>query len=159
LLREGRRFAADLPAPARPDGAEIRYAVSARDGRGTAAQLPPRGSFLLRLGRDTTPPEIAHAPVTACRPGEALRLAFTIRDPAGVAVARLHYRALGGPGAEHVLDLGLGAGDYRGEIPASAIDPSHDLIYRVEAVDRFGNGALYPDPDRGTPYVVVTVRR
>jgi hypothetical protein len=30
-------------------------------------------------------------------------------------------------------------------------------MYYVEAVDRFGNGTFYPDPDRTAPYVIVRV--
>jgi hypothetical protein len=44
-------------------------------------------------------------------------------------------------------------------IPGSYTVPRYDLMYYVEAVDRHGNGAFYPNPDRAVPYVVVKVSR
>jgi hypothetical protein len=37
------------------------------------------------------------------------------------------------------------------------IDPKFDLMYLLEVTDNAGNGAIYPDLHRETPYVIVEV--
>ena len=44
-------------------------------------------------------------------------------------------------------------------IPGDFIQPKWDLIYYVEFIDGAGNGRIYPDLDKETPYRVVTVKR
>jgi len=48
---------------------------------------------------------------------------------------------------------------YKGHIPASFINPKWDLMYFVEVMDARGRGRMYPDLERETPYVVVSVQR
>ena len=48
---------------------------------------------------------------------------------------------------------------YKGRIPASFIDPKWDLMYFVEVMDARGQGRMYPDLEKETPYVVVRVQR
>jgi hypothetical protein len=48
---------------------------------------------------------------------------------------------------------------YEAMIPGSYIGTRYDLMYYVEAVDVFGNGAFYPNSDLTSPYGVVRVRR
>jgi hypothetical protein len=51
------------------------------------------------------------------------------------------------------------AKSYQGRIPASFIDSKWDLMYFVEVMDRQGHGRMYPDFEKETPYVVVSVQR
>jgi hypothetical protein len=48
---------------------------------------------------------------------------------------------------------------YRGRIPAAFIDPKWDLLYFVEVMDSQKRGRMYPDLEKETPYVVVSVQR
>ena len=50
-------------------------------------------------------------------------------------------------------------GAWTATIPGMDIVPDWDLMYYVEAIDRLGNGAIGPDLDVETPYVVVPVER
>jgi len=48
---------------------------------------------------------------------------------------------------------------YAARIPGTFITAKWDLIYYVEAIDKNGNGRIYPDLDKETPYVIVAVQR
>ena len=50
-------------------------------------------------------------------------------------------------------------GAWTATIPGMDIVSDWDLMYYVEAIDRLGNGAIGPDLDVETPYVVVPVER
>ena len=51
------------------------------------------------------------------------------------------------------------ADEYEAVIPASQIDPQFDLMYFFEVMDIEGNGKIYPDLEKETPYIVVKVDR
>jgi hypothetical protein len=48
---------------------------------------------------------------------------------------------------------------YEAVIPAEEILPAWDLMYFIEAMDRDGNGGIFPDLEKETPYVVVELKR
>jgi hypothetical protein len=48
---------------------------------------------------------------------------------------------------------------YRAVIPAEDIPPTWDLMYFIEAMDNDGNGRIYPDLNKETPYVIVRLQR
>jgi hypothetical protein len=50
-------------------------------------------------------------------------------------------------------------GQYKAVVPASDVDAEYDFMYLIEAVDNNGNGAIYPDMEKETPYVVVELDR
>jgi hypothetical protein len=160
LTADGRRWSAELTPEKKWDGSELRYALLARDRRGAVTRLPARGEFTMLVGRDSDPPEVRHTSPASCEPGTGLRLAFEVRDASRLALVRLHYRHLTQSETYRTVDLTpAGADSYEATIPGDYIGTRYDLIYYLEAVDRFGNGAFYPDPDRTAPYVVVRVRR
>jgi len=49
--------------------------------------------------------------------------------------------------------------EYQAVIPAEHVVPKWDLMYFIEAIDNQGNGKIYPDLEKETPYVVVRLRR
>jgi hypothetical protein len=55
-----------------------------------------------------------------------------------------------------MLPTGKG-NEYEAVIPAKEIDPKFDLMYLFEVMDNAGNGKIYPDLDKETPYVVVNL--
>ena len=55
--------------------------------------------------------------------------------------------------------LPVGGDRYEATIPASQIDPQFDLMYLFEVMDNKGNGKIYPDLEKETPYIVVKVDR
>jgi hypothetical protein len=79
----------------------------------------------------------------------------------GIKSVRLRYRHLTQyedyQAAEMMFDEATQS--YTGKVPASFIDPKRDLMYFVEVIDRQGRGRMYPDFEKETPYVVVSVER
>jgi hypothetical protein len=54
--------------------------------------------------------------------------------------------------------LPTGNGDeYEVTIPGMDLDPQFDLMYLFEVMDNAGNGRIYPDMAKETPYIVVNV--
>jgi len=44
-------------------------------------------------------------------------------------------------------------------VPAEHVDPKWDFMYFFEVMDNCGNGRIYPDLERETPYIVVKLQR
>src|SRR5262249_1715549 len=48
---------------------------------------------------------------------------------------------------------------YQAVIPAEHVLPKWDLMYFIEVIDNRGNGKIYPDLEKETPYVIVKLQR
>ncbi len=153
LLSDASQFSTTVRWPA--SACDIGYFITARDRRGEIGRAPANGWFRVAVGEDRDPPRIRHSPATTCRPAEDLRLEFEIDDASALAKARLHYRHLTQTENYREAPLSQVSGKYIAMIPGHFITADHDLMYYVEAVDKFGNGSFHPDPDRTAPYVVV----
>jgi hypothetical protein len=44
---------------------------------------------------------------------------------------------------------------YEATVPAEDVDPHFDFMYFFEVMDNAGNGKIYPDLAKETPYIVV----
>jgi hypothetical protein len=110
---------------------------------------------------DNEPPTVIHKPVTSAPVGKPLTIKAEVRDPSGVKWARVLYRSVNQHLDYKMLPmLPTGQGDqYQVEIPADQIDPKWDFMYLIEVMDNKGNGKIYPDIERETPYVVVKLER
>jgi hypothetical protein len=159
LLPDGRQFAARIEWLQRWNGKSAGYFITAADKKGHASRLPAAGNFTVPIGYAAGGPAIEHQSIRTCEPGQPLRLSFTIRDASPLAIARLHYRHLTQVEKYQIVDLVRTGDKYEATIPGDFITPSYDVMYYVEAVNSFGNGSFYPDPDRTAPYVVVKVHR
>lgn len=49
--------------------------------------------------------------------------------------------------------------EYRATVPGKQPDPGWDFMYLIEAIDACSNGAIYPDLEVETPYVVELLQR
>ena len=157
LLPDGSQFGTVLDWRSEWDGRDVLYHITAVDGAANVNRLPPKGEFSVRVGHSSNPPVVDHTPLRSCKSGDPLRLTFDIKAASELVTARLHYRHLTQVEEYRVVDLAKSAGKYEATIPGDYINPSYDLMYYVEAVDRFGNGTFYPDPDRTAPYFIVRV--
>ncbi len=73
---------------------------------------------------------------------------------------RLRYRSVTQHQDYHTLEmLPIGDGNYRAEVPAEDIAAKWDFMYLFEVMDNRGNGKIYPDLEKETPYIVVKLRR
>lgn len=112
------------------------------------------------LRRDDLP-AIEHDAVRELASGKRLRITATVRSPGGVKWVRLRYRAVNQTLDYATLDMKQPTdGDrYAATVPADEIDPTYDFMYLIEAMDKDGNGKIYPDFEKETPYIVVKLRR
>ena len=110
---------------------------------------------------DTEPPVVTHEPVMTLAAGKPLKLAAEVRDASGVAWVRLRYRGVTQYEDYRTVDMRrVGQSDkFEAEVPAAEIDPKWDFMYFIETMDAAGNGCIWPDLLKRTPYVVVRLDR
>jgi hypothetical protein len=106
------------------------------------------------------PPAVVHQPVPTAPAGKPLAIVAEVRDPAGVKWVRLRYRNVNQHEDYRTLAMQpTGQQDqFQAVIPAEQVVPTWDLMYLIEVMDNRGNGTIYPDLNRETPYVVVRVK-
>jgi len=110
---------------------------------------------------DDEAPAVMHKPVTSAPAEKPLTITAEVRDPSGVKSVRLRYRSVSQYQDYRTLDMSpTGKKDqYQAVIPAEHVVPKWNLMYFIEVIDGRGNGKIYPDLEKETPYVVVKLRR
>ena len=111
---------------------------------------------------DTAPPVVAHKPITSAPPEKPLTVVARVTDhQSGVKWVRLRYRSVNQYQDFKTLPmLPTGeAGMYKAVVPAEDVVSKWDFMYLIEAMDNAGNGKIYPDLEKETPYVVVHLER
>jgi hypothetical protein len=110
---------------------------------------------------DRSAPVVEHERVKSASAGEPLTITARVTDPSGVQSVRLRYRHLTQFEDFATLDMQAAGpgGTYSATVPAAAISPEWDFMYFLEVIDKAGNGGIWPDLLKETPYVVVKVRR
>jgi len=133
------------------------YYLEATD---TSGRIARSKSVTVTVTSDDQPPTLHHKPVVSAEAQHPLRITAQVEDPGGVKWVHLRYRGLSQYQDYRVLNM-LPTGkenEYEATVPAADVDPSFDFMYFFEAMDKAGNGKLYPDMARETPYVVVKVK-
>ena len=104
---------------------------------------------------------IDHKAITNFAVGKPMPISANITAPAGVKWVRLRYRGVNQQQDYQVLEMKEidQKGNYSVVVPADQIDPEWDFMYFIEIMDNEGNGAIYPDFNKETPYVVVKLTR
>ncbi len=143
---------------------EIRYYMEASDSIGQTVHLP-KGSqtdnyYPIKITNDLTPPVTTHAHEKEWNPGEPLQIKATVIDDSSIAKVLLYYRPTR-QAMEYSITTMYPEGNnvYSATIPGKAITKEFDLMYYIEALDEFGNGIFYPDPDVTDPHIIIKVRR
>ena len=95
-------------------------------------------------------------PVSRAPLGEALEIRAKVMDPSGIAWVKLHYKSVPTTYRWDCVEMTEDKPFYRAVIPGSSVT-SEGLMNYIEAVDQDGNGTITPDPEKETPYVVVSV--
>lgn len=110
---------------------------------------------------DRAPPRIEHERVRTLQAGEPFRVVARAIDASGVQAVRLHYRSSMSADASLVAEMQPTSrrGEYTAILPATAVPADSRLFYSIEAIDRAGNGALWPDLTVEDPYIGVPVLR
>jgi hypothetical protein len=149
-------YTAEVPAAAVAPGLE--YSLAAVDSRQRRTSQP---AVRVRVTADNQPPSVRHSAIETAVAGRPLAIAATVTDPCGVEKALLRYRGVSQTQEYAAVPmLPSGSGDrFEARIPGNAIDPKWDLMYFIEVFDKCGNGRIYPDLEKETPYIVVRLQR
>lgn len=93
--------------------------------------------------------------------GQPLKVGIIASTPAGVRWVRLYYRAVNQQLEYKDLPMTPGAhpNEFSAIIPAGEIDPIYNLQYYIELMDNNGNGRIYPDLNKETPYRIIKLIR
>ena len=120
-------------------------------------ELAPGGSATV----DREPPQVAGERLDNAMPLRPLRIVAKVADPSGVASVRLRYRHVTQFEDYQTLNMQpLGEpGRYAAVVPAEFLVPQWDFMYFIEAIDKAGNGVMWPDLAKEMPYVIVKLDR
>lgn len=143
---------------------EIRYYIEAVDSIGQTIHYPKQkhvhNYFAIEITDDQAPPVITHIPAKEWNPGSPMEIKATVKDNSTIAKVLLHYRPTRQAQQYSIVTMSpKGNNEFRATIPGKAFTKEFDLMYYIEAVDEFGNGIFYPDPDVTDPQIVVKIRR
>jgi hypothetical protein len=110
---------------------------------------------------DNKAPQVMHEHVTRAKPGVPLTITAQVSDAAGVKWVRLRYRSVTQFEDYKTLDMAKtnADGEYKAVVSGQDIDAKWDFMYLIEVMDNNGNGAIYPDMETETPYIVVKLDR
>ncbi len=139
-------------------GPETRYYLEAVDASGDRSQTAP---VAVAVTSDHKPPSVQLLPAGEAQPGRDLRIVVRSEDASGVKSVRLRYRHVTQYEDYVTQDMQAdsAAGRYTAVIPGAFITPEWDLMYFVEAIDKAGNGRIFPDLEVQDPYIMVPVKR
>ncbi len=114
-----------------------------------------------RSSADQKPPKLQHTPVTSAKPNEPLHITAKVTDTSGVKWVRLRYRSVSQYLDYETLPMQrVGDTDeYEATVPGDKIVSKWDFMYYFEVMDNAGNGKIYPDFEKETPYIVVKLQR
>lgn len=105
--------------------------------------------------------QISHQPVTSLPVGKSLEVKLKVSAPAGVKWVHLRYRSV----KQHLeyqtllMEATEENDTYKAIVPSGQIDPKWDFMYLFEVMDNNGNGRIYPDLNKETPYIFVKLIR
>lgn len=105
--------------------------------------------------------QITHQAVNSVKVGKPLTVSVKVSAPAGVKWVRLRYRSVNQEQDYQSLSM-VQTGEknsYQALVPAGQINPKWDFMYFIEVMDNKGNGRIYPDLNKETPYIIVKLIR
>ena len=159
LTADGDVFAATI---ALPDEREAAYYIEATDANGETRSWPAAGASApqsVAVGGAVGRPSVDVERATVAVPGQDLTVTAQVDSTEDLKQVTLYYRDLNQRELYTPVPMRQIDGAWTATIPGMDIVPDWDLMYYVEAIDRLGNGAIGPDLDVETPYVVVPVER
>ena len=137
---------------------QLEYYFEADDGaeRTYGGTLPTHPPYHVPITDDRTPPAITCDPAANRLDGNFLHVTAQVTDESGIERVRVYYKRMPSTAEWLSLDMIKTAADtYAGNVP---VDPE-GILYYLEAVDRSGNAANYPNFLHQTPYFVVNGRQ
>ena len=104
---------------------------------------------------------LVHHPVLNASLGNALAISVKITAPSGIKWVRLKYRSVNQEEEYKTLPMTATAEKdmYKVMVPADALEAKWDFMYFIEMMDNNGQGSIYPDVNKQTPYFIVKLKR
>ncbi len=141
-------------------GCDAAYYIEATDTDGQtrcwgSAEAPQP----VAVGNAVSAPAVDVDRASLAVPGQDLTVTTRVDSDEDLALVTLYYRDLNQRELYTPVPMQQTNGAWSATIPGMDIVSDWDLMYYVEAIDRLGNGAIGPDLDVETPYVVVPVQR
>jgi hypothetical protein len=101
--------------------------------------------------------QVSLQPVTTAPADQPLTISVKVSAPAGVKWVRLRYRSVNQKEDYQTLDMRqTGEKDtFEATVPTEQVNKPWDFMYLIEVMDKNGNGKIYPDLNKETPYVIV----
>ena len=126
-----------------------------------ASQAPRKPVPRAAASTDREPPKVVCERVPHAPPLQPLRIVANVTDPSGVASVRLRYRHVTQFEDYETLEMQpMGdPGQYAATVPGDFFVPQWDFMYFIEAIDKAGNGVIWPDLAKEMPYVIVKLDR
>lgn len=114
-----------------------------------------------RTTGDLAPPVVEHERILTAPVGRPLRIMARVSDPAGIRSLRLRYRHVTQFEDYQTFEMQPNGkpDEYAATIPGEFLKPEWDAMYFIEAIDGAGNGTIWPDFQRESPYVFVKLQR
>ena len=105
--------------------------------------------------------QVSHQPIISAPIEQPLTVRIKVTSSAGVKWVRLRHRNLNQYQDYQTLKMlpTKNKNEYEAVIPAAHINTKWDLMYFIEIMGNNGNGIIYPDLHKETPYVVVKLMR
>ena len=106
-------------------------------------------------------PRIEGARIVEAKPGAPLRITAKVFSRDIVSSVKLRYRHVTQYEDYASLDMTPtgSLGEFAATVPGDFLVPQWDFMYLIEATDRAGHGAMWPDLLREQPYVFVKLDR
>lgn len=105
--------------------------------------------------------QVSFQPVTNAPVDKPLTIKARVCATAGVKWVRLRYRSVNQKEdykSQEMLPTGE-KDSFGATVPAEQIKTNWDFMYFIEVMDNNGNGKIYPDFNKETPYVIVKLER
>ncbi|HVZ66567.1 MAG TPA: hypothetical protein VG936_18525 [Lacunisphaera sp.] len=131
------------------------------EAKGLPAVSTSAPAWVPATSGDRSPPEVTADRLAIAPAGQPLRVIAHVADPSGVRSVKLRYRHVTQYEDYPTLDMQPTGqpGEFAATIPGDFITTEWDLMYFIEAIDGAGNGTMWPDFRRESPYVIVKVQR
>jgi hypothetical protein len=105
--------------------------------------------------------KIEHQYVTNIKEGTSLKVNVKVTSHPGIKWVNLSYRSVNQDMEYQTMQMSpTGEKEtFEATVPAELIDSKYDFMYFIKVMDNEGNGTIYPDLNRETPYIIVKLIR
>ena len=105
--------------------------------------------------------QVSLQPVITAPVDQPLTIRVKVSASAGIKWVRLRYRSVNQKEDYQTLNMvQTGEKDsFVATVPAESVNKKWDFMYLIEVMDNNGNGKIYPDLNKETPYIIVKLIR